>query len=289
MCIRDRSETSPGYGRFPEARKSCRYARRDAGTLARLFFARSDLRLPGFRGRTPGKARQTTPALFPTREASTYAGTPPAFSGIQAGRTPELGHCLRPPRGTEGSLKPGKPSTYRARCWNSGPAVFREIRPKTARVPWTDSWEGPSDDSRAIPYAGGFYLCRDTACIFRHPGRLNSRARTWSETSPGYGSFSEGRESLRHAGRGAGTRARPFFARSDIRFPGFPGRTPGKARRMTPGLVYAGCLHRCYGNQNVFYWVAMVTRSNSFLDPKGPPPKGSYRKKHLSYVGSLVA
>ena len=53
-------------------------------------------------------ARKATTALFPTREASTYAGTPPAFSGIQAGRTPALGHCQRPPLGTEGSPKPGK-------------------------------------------------------------------------------------------------------------------------------------------------------------------------------------
>ena len=69
---------------------------------------RSDLRLPGFRGRTPGKAHKATTALFPTREASTYAGTPPAFSGIQAGRSPALVLCQRPPLGTQGSPKPEK-------------------------------------------------------------------------------------------------------------------------------------------------------------------------------------
>ena len=49
------SETSPGYGRFSEARESRRDPKGGAGTLARSFFARSDLRLPGFRRRPPGK------------------------------------------------------------------------------------------------------------------------------------------------------------------------------------------------------------------------------------------
>ena len=44
-------------------------------------------------------------------------------------------------------------------------------------------------------------------------------------------------------------------------------------------ISYAGVFHRCYDNKNLFYWVAIVTRSNSCLRPKGPP-RGSYRKKN---------
>lgn len=62
-----------------------------------------------------GLRRNPSDELFPTREASTYTGTPLAFFSIQAGRITSLGLDKRPPRDSEGYPNPGKTSTCHER------------------------------------------------------------------------------------------------------------------------------------------------------------------------------